>query len=96
MGAFSIITIAFRDKDERDRIAVFDSRSRNIQAIFLNGGEREFVITRKGETTPIDLDGPESRLRPDGVDLVPQAARDEGPGEVCYLDNGVLKCWSPS
>lgn len=95
MGGFSRISIRFKDTDGKVRSSVIDRMSSpKVDAIFLRGAEANFVITRKGETTPIARENIE--VLPEGVTLEPQAGLLEGPGEVCYLHDGVLKCWSPS
>jgi hypothetical protein len=95
MGGFSRVSIRFKDTDGKPRKSVVDRMSSlKVQAIFLRGAEDDFVITRKGTTTPIRRE-PTKDL-PEGVTLEPKEGLLEGPGEVCYLVDDVLRCWSPT
>jgi hypothetical protein len=95
MGGFSRVAIHFEDSDKKQRMAVIDRmESMGVEAIFLRGAETRFRITPVGQTNPIvpePIDTP-----PEGVRLEPASQLVEGPGAVCYLVNGQLKCWSPS
>jgi hypothetical protein len=95
MGKFSQVSIRFMDADEKPRMSVVDvEASPKVDAIFLRGAEEKFVITRKGKTTPIRRE--QTKVLPEGVTLEPKEGLLEGPGEVCYLVDDVLKCWSPT
>ena len=95
MGGFSKIAIHFEDSDQKQRMAMIDRMaSMGVEAIFLRGAESRFTVTPKGLTTPIVPERTDTP--PDGVTLVPESGLLEGPGQVCYLVNGKLKCWSPS
>lgn len=91
MGQFSRIEIHFETADGRRRAVVLPQKI--VQAIFLNGVEDEFVVFRKSDlTTPVAKK--DVAQKPAGVTLLPEGSTTlEGPGEVCYLVNGVLECW---
>ena len=96
MGGFSRVEIHFQDSAQppQNRIAVIDRMSFQIDAIFLRGAEKRFVLTEKGQTEPITRE--DTDVAPEGVTLLPKGGIIEGPGEVRYLENGVLKCWNPT
>ena len=95
MGVISEVLIQFKDSDGRNRRArILQPEGMPVQAVFLGGAENDFVITRKGEPQAVTPE--KTTVPPEGVTLVPEDGLREGPGPVCYLVNGRLKCWNPT
>ena len=79
---FDTIVVNFTSGGRPHRV-VIRPESR-VRALFLNGSETEVVPTK----TPRNAD------RPDSVEVMPALEADRpGPRGVCYLEDGVLKCW---
>jgi hypothetical protein len=95
MAVFTKIEIHFRDPVAGARRAVILPNSR-VQAVFLRGSENRLAFME--DVKQIIVDAP-----PEGVTLEGQVqprtrsmGSSRGPGEVCYLINGVLHCWKPT
>jgi len=95
MGRMTKIEIHFMDEDAGPQRIVI-APNIGVQAIFLRGFENEvtFKDPQPGRTTLTadTLEGLviEGQVLPRGSNTF--SAR--GPGDVCYLQNGVLKCWA--
>jgi hypothetical protein len=94
MGRITKIEIHFVDEDAGPRRVVVLPNS-GVQAIFLRGTEKKLKLKK-----PL----PQTFLNPHtmkGIILEGQVLPKRnkmftarGPGDVCYLQNGVLKCWA--
>ncbi|HEY7568144.1 MAG TPA: hypothetical protein VH762_11270 [Gemmatimonadaceae bacterium] len=94
MGRFTKIEVHFSDEDLGTRRIVVLPNS-GVQAIFLRGSEGKL---------PFMKDVPRAIINPNQLDgiivegqVLPRVAKmftGRGPGDVCYLQNGVLKCWA--
>jgi hypothetical protein len=91
MGRFRTVEVRFLDGTV-PRTVVLGHRT-TVQAIFLNDSEDEFVIRKKGMRRPVQ----KTKQVPEGLTVRPRGRGVlRGPGKVCYLENGILKCWNPS
>ena len=91
MSEFTRVEVHFQDSQGLERVAVIPIGDRRVEAIFLRQSEDTMVIRQNGKKVL------KNRLSsvPKGVKLLPEAGIMEGPGQVCYLENGQLKCWDP-
>jgi hypothetical protein len=91
MGRFRTVEVRFLDGTVPRTVVI--SHRTTVQAVFLNNSEDEFVIRKKGMRRPVQ----KTREVPVGLTVRPGGKGVlRGPGKVCYLENGILKCWNPS
>lgn len=92
MSQFKEVQVHFVDSQGQERVVVIPLADKRVEAIFLRQSENTMVIRQKGKAV---VKNRMSRI-PDGAKLLPESGILEGPGQVCYLENGQLKCWNPS
>ena len=92
MSEFTRVEVHFLDSQRQPRVAVIPLEDKRVEAIFLRKSEDRLSIRLNGKKVVKNRQNP----IPDGVKLLPESGIMEGPGQVCYLENGQLKCWDPS
>lgn len=86
MASFKRVVVEFDPQSSVRRVTVVPQRG--VQAIFLDGAEKEFLKDKK----PRRVTTPPPEVMVEGQ--IPLKAADNGDDTpVCYLINGELLCW---
>lgn len=95
MGQVSQVVVHFKVPGGQRRAVVRRQGQEplRVKAVLLEGFHQDFVITRRGESAPIEPVG--TFGPPVGVTVEGGSATlSEGPDGVCYLvEGGRLECW---